>query len=681
MEKNYEFRSRLDQVHRPGFRNADATVQKDEIALDVQWVISDPGTLFGGCAALDLQDYLQRCMGLSLPIRETGEKQIVLTEVAGEKGFFWEITPERITLQGNTRKGVYYLEDLMNFREAPFFSLGKGRRDPLFYPRMVHSGWAQDVFPDSHLNAIAHAGFDCILLFVVGVNQTTYGYLDFNDLIRRAGNFGLGVYFYSYLDSFKHPDDPDADEFFERNFGAVFANSPEARGLILVGESCAFPSKDPRSGLRNQDGIRRRAGFFPSDDYPQWLQAVTKAVRRHAPQADVVFWTYNWGNSPETERLALIEKLPLNVSLQVTFEMYEQIQYPNHTMKVPDYTITFPGPGFYFRSEAAAAAQRGLPLYTITNTAGATWDCGVMPYIPVPQQWFRRFRAMHEAREKWGLSGLMDSHHYGWFPNPIAECAKWNFWAPVTDPEVILRKIAVRDFGKAAAEQVLSAWQIWSDAMASFTPGFDDQCGPLRIGPSYPFIFYPVFYPFAEQNMKFPFSAHAYRGERILNTLYKPEHVSGHTNIGCRIHEDLKIMQLAEEKWGHGVATMKEALKLVPENKKQEAQLQAGTGEFFWHTLRTMVGIKHWWLLNKQLEIEADFNKAREIVAELQRILAKEEKNVRETIPLVEADSRLGWEPTLEYATDRPHLEWKLKQIDRVAKWTLPRYLETIRKF
>ncbi len=684
MEQNYDFRKRLDRVHKENIFDPAVVPETDECMIDPSWEIVQEGNLFKGCAALDLQDYLLVSMNISIPVyrKISGNKNaLILEEDPSDKGFDVSINKNTVRIKGNTRKGVHYLEDLMNLRSAPFLKVGTLRSDPVFTPRMIHSGWAQDTFPDSHLDAISHAGFDNILLFVTGVNKTTYGYLDFNDLIHRAERYGLGVYFYSYLNSFKHPDDPDAEDFFDANFGSVFKNSPKAKGIILVGESCAFPSRDPRCSSVGADGRVIRPGFFPADDYPDWLNMVKGAVRKYAPQADVVFWTYNWGNSPVEERLALLRKLPSDVSIEVTFEMFEQIQYPNHTMKVPDYTITFPGPGYYFCSEAEELSKRKLPLYTISNTAGCTWDCGVMPYMPVPQQFFKRFRSMLDAHEKWNLTGIMDGHHYGWFPNPVVECARWCFNTRNVTPEVILEKIAIRDFGKEAAPLVLDAWQHWSDAMASFTPGFDDQCGPLRIGPSYPFIFYPVLYPFAEQNMHFPFPAHAYRGERILNTLYKVEQVPGHTFIGRRLREDLKILPNALALWEEGEKIMDEALKKVPERKREEAILQAGVGKFYTHTLRTMLGIKKWYLANRKLEVTESFEEANLLLDEMENILKEERQNVLETIPLVENDSRLGWEPTMEYACDKKLLEWKIEKIDGILKYTIPNYRLTVKKY
>ncbi len=679
IERKYAFRERLDQVHKPGRRDARAVCADGEIEITEDWCIVSAEELKRGAAAVDLQDYLQVSMGLSVLIRkEATGRQILLQEVAGDNGFDWEITPERIFIRGNIRRGVYYLEDLMNFREAPFLSPGTGRRDPLFAPRMVHSGWGLDQFPDRHLDAIAHAGFDTVLLFVKGVDLTTHGVYDFNDLIRRAADYGLGVYFYSYLNSWKHPDEPDAEEFFDREYGSVFRECPGAKGLILVGESCGYPSKDPRAGGRVLDGVRPRPGFFPADDYPQWLNAVKKAVRKYAPEVDVVFWTYNWGNEPADLRLPLIENLPQDVALEATYEMYSQRQFTNHTTPSPDYSITSPGPSFYFTSEAQAAHQRGLRLYSMTNTAGMTWDCGMIPYVPVPQQWFKRFRGMIEAHDKYGLSGIMDSHHYGWYPSPICECAKWSFWTNSPDMEEILDKIAVRDFGKDAAPKIIKGWQKWSDAISMYSPGFDDQAGPLRVGPAYPFILNPILYPHNEQKIQFPTTPQSTVGSRWLHAYYQPENVYNQTFCGRRIPEDIRIMTEALELWEEGNREMDEALKLVPAEKLEDAERQIGVGKFYSHALRTMIGTKRWWIANKRLEIEYDFEKAHALLDEMDAIAAEEEVNVKETIPLVENDSRLGWEPSMDYMADCEHLTWKLEQLRRLRTKILPAYRRTI---
>ncbi|MBQ6473871.1 MAG: hypothetical protein IJJ33_17925 [Victivallales bacterium] len=711
-ERAYAFRRVLDEVHKPNRRNRSLARGDNETSVDESWciVLPDDADPLVEYAAVDLQDYLRVSMNLNLPLRKTAKDRSIVLETVPVSGrsprsFEFTVTENAVRIVGGnpsgTAQGVYFLEDWMNLREAPFLERGSQWHEPLFSPRMVHSGWGLDQFPDSHLNAIAHAGFDSILLFVKGPNQTTHGFMDFNNLIDRCEKFGLGVYFYSYLPSFKHPDEPDAEAFFDKSYGEVFRQSPKAKGLILVGESCCFPSKDERTtGRERPSNIgdksrgcvvsterefsvtvdhRQSPCFFPCRDYPQWLNAVKKAVRKDAPDADIVFWTYNWGRESTEARLELIDALPQDVTLQATFEMFDTIEkYPNHRTVQPDYSITSPGPGFYFRSEAQAAKKRGLRLYSMTNTAGRTWDFGVVPYIPTPYQWFKRFRAMKAAHDDWGLSGIMDSHHYGWFPSEITECARWFFRSPEIDLEALLRKIAERDFGKDAAEEALDGWRLWSEAIDSYTPGFEDQAGPLRVGPAYPLIFYPILYPYSTQTLAYPTTPQSAAGARWIHPFYQPEQVPGMSHCGRRIVEDIQIMTHALDIWERGTAVMRKMLGKVPESKRRNAEKMIGVGEFCGHAIRTMVHVKRWWLLNKKLEIEYDSRTANALLDEMLALIEAETQNVTETIPLTEADSRLGWESSMDYVGGTWHLQWKLYLLDNLKEHAIPAYRKTV---
>ena len=55
-----------------------------------------------------------------------------------------------------------------------------------------------------------------------------------------------------------------------------------------------------------------------------------------------------------------------------------------------------------------------------------------------------------------------------------------------------------------------------------------------------------------------------------------------------------------------------------------------------------------------------------ELIDRIEKLLLDEIENARATIPLVEKDSRLGWEPSMEYVTDREHIEWKIRQVQFV---------------
>ena len=52
--------------------------------------------------------------------------------------------------------------------------------------------------------------------------------------------------------------------------------------------------------------------------------------------------------------------------------------------------------------------------------------------------------------------------------------------------------------------------------------------------------------------------------------------------------------------------------------------------------------------------------------------------NVQNTIPLAEADSRLGWEPSMEYIGHKENLEWKIKQLREVLDTELPGFKASV---
>lgn len=710
IEKNYDFRKRMDIVHKPRSRNHELEPRHDEVALCDGWqiVIAKNCSAVILHAAKDLQDYFSVSMDISVSLlRRPPEKLpllkkcIVLCEKKDlpelgtglnlAKSCRIKVSKEQIIVCGfddrGTAQGSYFLEDMMNLREAPFIKIGETLRQPLFSPRMVHSGWGLDQFPDSHLNSIAHAGMDAILLIVKAVDTSTQGHVNFNTLIRRAKLHGIDVYFYSYLKCWKHPEDKDAEEVYDRTFGSLFKACPEARGIVFVGESCEFPSTDERTtGMPWDksvvDGIplsKPSPGWWPCRDYPAWVEMIKKVTRKWSPQADIVFWTYNWGYAPEKERIELINSIPKDISLLVTFEMFDQIRRGGAVNPVMDYTISYPGPGKYFTSEAKAASKRGIRLYTMCNTAGCTWDFGTTPYEPFPQQWAKRHRALLDAKRRWGLSGLMESHHFGFYPSFVAEFAKWNFWETSPSQPDMLKRIAARSFGAEGAAHALKAWALWSDAVSNYIPTNEDQYGANRVGPSYPLIFHPdITRTFTAKEIAMPCSPSAYNGSAIVKTFYHPYENAQQSPAPLRIRMEIRQYQKARSLMEKGLCEIRRAVELAPPGKREEGERQALLAAFISNTLATTINVKKWWTLNQQLFVQNDRRSLHRLLDKLLEIAGAEIENARATIPLVERDSRLGWEPSMEYICDKAHLEWKIRQVRHMMENEISVYRKTI---
>ncbi|MDD2708290.1 MAG: hypothetical protein PHV34_09795 [Verrucomicrobiae bacterium] len=705
-EERYQFRRRLNQVHRVGRRNPAVVAGKDEVCVGEGWriVIGESAPPVVWNAARDLQDYLLDSMGVSVLLVPVAKVASAVTEkipsiilaskeelpkwgrgLSVPRSYRLVCDPGLVVVCGCDARGAaqggFYLEDLMNLREAPFVRRQDVARKPLFSPRMVHSGWGIDQFPDAHLNAMAHHGFDSILVFAKGPDRTTCGYLDFNELIDRADRFGLDVYFYSYLKNEKHPSDPDAEAYYDSTYGALFKACPRAKGVVLVGESVEFPSHDEKTTGRPHDAPHENGlppakpspGWWPCRDYPQWLNRVKKAVRKQNSKADIVFWTYNWGWAPRKDRVALLNTLPTDITLLVTFEMFNPIPNGKAMNVCVDYTLSFEGPGQYFKSEAEVARRRGIRLYAMANTGGLTWDFGVVPYEPMPFQWARRHRALLKAREKWGLCGLMESHHFGWWPSFVSELAKWAYWEPGFSTEEIASAIARRDYGMTAAPLVLKAWQAWSEAIRHYTPTNEDQYGPFRVGPSYPLVFHPNFSrTFASKEVKIPSAWHAHFGSGIALGFYKPLENSQQSLAGCRLKGELRRLHQMSRLWRQGIGWLEKALKKTPSVKKDEGERLLNMGRFMLNMMTTTANVKKWWQLNQRLMLAPDRRRMNAILDAMEKVAVAEIRNAEETIPLVERDSRLGWEPSMEYMTDAEHLRWKVALVRTILTKEIP---------
>jgi hypothetical protein len=480
---------------------------------------------------------------------------------------------------------------------------------------------------------------------------------------------------------------------------AKFSANAHVKGIILVGESVEFPSKDPNTTRQfrqkeptsEMPAAKPSPGWWPCYDYPEWLEMLKRVIRKHNPQADIVFWTYNWGWAPEEARLALIRSLPKDITLQVTFEMFEPIRRHGVTNVAVDYTLSLAGPGAYFRSEAEEARKSGLKLYTMSNTAGLTWDFGVIPYEPMPFQWMRRYEALLRSKESTGLSGLMESHHYGFWPSFISDLAKHAFWRSEASPAMaqealdsaspsengcllappdisladMCKALACRDYGRDAAPLVIETWKRWSEAITHYVPTNEDQYGPFRIGPSFPLLF--------QHKIVLPASWHAMFGSRIVHIDYKPSDYKvreiGYQSLGpSRIDTEIIGLERMEALLEDGLASLREAIGQMPATKREAGEALWRIGRFMRLSARTAIHLKRWWKLKTRVFSEADPNVTGALLYEMERLARAEIANAAAAIPLVEADSRLGWEPSMDYMTDAAHLRWKIAQAKGVIE-------------
>lgn len=676
-EINYEFKKRLLKVHKESIRNYELVPENDETVLKngCKIVLPKESNRQILTAARDFEDYLFTSMGISAGVYRAGEKDeenavyLIIDEKA-DTDYRIEAGDAVRIYSKDTRglaRGLYRLEDKMSERRAPYIKKETIAQSVLFSPRMIHSGYGMDDYPNEYLAHVAHSGMDSILVYVGGINKKNDGhYLDFNELIYRAENYGLDVYAYSYLKCSVHPDDDGAQEVVDSIYGKLFEECPGFKGVVLVGESVEFRSKDPNTTQKlhtekSSDGlpsVKPSPGWWPCVDYPQWLELVKKAVRKHREDADIVFWTYNWGDKPEEDRIKLINNMPTDITLLVTFEMFEKYRRYNSLGVVSDYTISFEGPGGYFISEAEAAKKRGIRLYAMTNTAGTTWDMGTVPYEPMPYQWIKRYKNILEAKERYGLCGLMESHHFGMWPSFISDLTKEAFLSDNTTMEESVSRILKKWYGEENVQKVDKALQLWSEAITYCTPTVEDQYGAFRIGPAYPFALMEFIKPQS-------FDYAAFGNDIVMD--YWIIYMGRESLPMMRIEDEIKSLEKMSELLKEGTDILESI-----ENKNEELGYLTNLGHYMTCVTVTGFNAKRWYRTVTRLKAESDREKCLGYVEELKGIAAEEKINCESAIEYVQNDSRLGWEPSMDYMGDEPRIRWKLKYLEHVVENEIP---------
>lgn len=673
-EQNYDFRREVCRIHKRIYNWKSRTPQSDELMLKDGLTIScSTRGPVARTALKDFQGYLKTAFGFRSKVVEGMAEITIAIDPDLREYMQRRVTVDKtgVTIAAADERGVaqalYTLEDRLNTRQAPFLACGHSEQKPAFSPRMVHSGLGIDLYPDEYLSVCAHHGYDAVLVFVrdtthAGLRNREY---DFNDLVRRAANYGIDVYAYSYIQNPVHPDDENARESFDRAYGDVFRAVPGLKGMVFVGESVRFPSKDPcveRFGGA-KDGIpsnKPSSGWWPCCDYAEWIGMARDSIRSVKPDADVVLWTYNWGKQPEEARVALLERLPTDISLLVTFEMFDPLELGSSTGWVSDYTIAHVGPGAYFTSEAAVAKRRGLRLYAMVNTAGRTWDFGSAPYEPFPWQWHARHQKILECRQQYGVCGLMESHHFGFLPSFISEQAKQAFTVGGKEFEQYLT-----DWAKGLAgeqwQTLLEGIRLVDESIRSYVPGNENQYGPYRIGPAYPFCL--------KRSMKKTNTPDMMFGNAIYNVVNNYADHKKVSPYSLRIRDELKLHRKA-------LACTREGLKTLKGIKNKTSQLKklVDLVDFLAHYHQTAVNHKQFTICRAKLLASGCEQEIGRLADEIERIARREIKNAEQTIPLVRRNSEFGYEPSMEYQCDEECLRWKIRQVEFMLQSELAPY-------
>ena len=204
-------------------------------------------------------------------------------------------------------------------------------------------------------------------------------------------------------------------------------------------------------------------------------------------------------------------------------------------------------------------------------------------------------------------------------------------------------------------ERVIEAWRLWSETARDYVASNVNQYGPFRMGPSCPYNFGGKHIA----NSEFPIPRHSSnkniaRYNYLDRSSYEPELGEvGKLDLE-KMGKELELLEAMRVALGKGADTFESIAASLPTERAEKARRMAGLGRYMQRTVITAINLKHGAIAHRVGDKNDVLEWAR-----------KEYANAKATLLLVEADSRLGWEPSMEYMGGPDQIRWKLDRMER----------------
>ncbi|MDB6028640.1 MAG: hypothetical protein JWM68_4863 [Verrucomicrobiales bacterium] len=664
----------LSSAHKPGDYVAGTKPQKGEADLRRGWTISIPngaGEIIKS-AAEDFSLYcreIQRCSAMKTGSSVANKKVIQLStgpiDHKSAEAYLLNISEDNISITAKSELGVaralVELERRMGERGGPFLKPVSETKAPTFSPRYVYSYFSlltdvlgQDIVeahPDGYLNELFHQDADGIWVYTLledlvpspvfpEINKPTSAarLARLRDLVNRAAKRGLKVYIYlneprAQLPSFfeKHPDvkgQPEGNyaalctsteavqKHLRSSFEKVFREVPGLGGVFVITASENL-SNCYSHHYRNQVTCPRCSKRSSADVIAEAIRCMSEGVWAADPKAKFIVWDWSWHSVlGEEVPEKIISQLPKGVGLMADFERGTQIVRGGIPMNVEEYSISVVGPTPRAKIRSAQAKQFGYD-YLAKIQLSTTWECGTVPFIPVPNLLWKKA----EALESVDTSGVMATWTIGSYPSPNTEAFAVRNWNSKLSEADGLHRIAARRYGESAADDAVRGWTKMSAAFSEEFPfSVSPYAGPLQHGPCLPW--YPSDIP----------------GGYGRTTLFNCKDDWRHWTAPYPQDVMMKLLRHLCVRWDEGLEDLRKAAAKAPPERRPLAERDLGVAWMVGYYYRTYANA-------------LEFYGARDggDIPKMKEHAAADLKETTEAFRLVRADSRLGWEAELQY--------------------------------
>ena len=201
-------------------------------------------------------------------------------------------------------------------------------------------------------------------------------------------------------------------------------------------------------------------------------------------------------------------------------------------------------------------------------------------------------------------------------------------------------------------------------------PTDDEQYCAMRSGPAYPLALglfpTPPESLYIDEIPKFSKSGiteeyHLQSGRKSAEGLF--------TLHSVRMRTEMKILSDA-------IKLIKKGQKILKSLPKKSATIRRliNMADYMICAFTTDINVKKMYIYRQRLFIASSNKEVKSIIDGIRKLGNAEIKNAEKCLKVVDKDSALGYEPSMGYAGDRIHIEWKIRQVKHMMTHELGIY-------
>ncbi len=347
-----------------------------------------------------------------------------------------------------------------------------------------------------------------------------------------------------------------------------------------------------------------------------------EGMRRGNPDAEAVVWDWAWPDDAEPEIIRLLDTR--NCRLMSISERHVPTCRGGVPSKTGEYSISVVGPGVRATNFWHQARAAGLKTAAKVQP-GATWEFSAIPYLPTMDLVAQHaFNLAHED-----VDGVMLSWSLGCCPSPNLTAYR-DIGRATKSPDEFLDALAVRLYGPAAAPLARKAWTAFSDGFREY-PFHNGTIytAPHHMGPSNPLYLEPTGY--AATMVGIP-----YDDIRRWRSIY-PEQVF------------VDQMAKVAAGFGEGCARFDAMVAKCTGAQRANARREAGMFRAAYLHFVSVVDQARFVMARERRDKAASDAERAAATAKMREIAARELATAKALLPLVQADSRIGYECSNHY--------------------------------